>query len=74
VQQKKHELFSKKKTQQEKWRRKCRDPEKQSRELPAMAPLHDPAFQRDIRTIPINGTRNLNHPHPSFKSGREASE
>ena len=25
-----------------------------------MAPLHDPVFQPDIRTIPINGTRNLN--------------
>ena len=24
-----------------------------------MAPLHDPKFQRDIRTIPINGTRNV---------------
>ena len=23
-----------------------------------MAPLHDPVFQWDIRTIPINGTRN----------------
>ena len=35
-----------------------RDSEYQFRELPAMAPLHDPVFQRDIRTIPINGTRN----------------
>jgi hypothetical protein len=34
----------------------------QCRELPAMAPLHDPVFQRDIRTIPINGTRNVCEP------------
>jgi len=38
--------------------RERKDPGYRLWELPHLAPLQDPAFQRDIRTNPINGTHN----------------
>jgi hypothetical protein len=45
----------------EKGSRVGQDPEKQGRHLPAMAPSRDPDAPRDIRTSPINRTRNNCH-------------
>jgi len=40
--------------------REWQDPGHHNRCSPAMAPTQDPAFSWVIRTIPINGTRNIN--------------